>query len=85
MLQRALNDLEAVEPPSPELAAKIKTVSERAALFRIAACAMVNVSCTIFVNVIVQVKISNEWGVINSSAKKNLCKPSMFANGHDQV
>nr|XP_031832165.1 oxysterol-binding protein 1 isoform X1 [Nomia melanderi] len=44
MLQRALNDLEAVEPPSPELAAKIKTVSERAALFRIAACAMVNTS-----------------------------------------
>ncbi|XP_076644474.1 oxysterol binding protein isoform X2 [Halictus rubicundus] len=44
MLQRSLNDLEAVEPPSPELAAKIKTVSERAALFRIAAGAMVNKS-----------------------------------------
>ncbi|XP_076249148.1 oxysterol binding protein isoform X4 [Calliopsis andreniformis] len=44
MLQRALNDLEALEPPSPELAAKIKTVSERATLFRIAAVAMVNTS-----------------------------------------
>ncbi|XP_053983794.1 oxysterol-binding protein 1 isoform X2 [Hylaeus volcanicus] len=44
MLQRALNDLESLEPPSPELAAKIKTVSERATLFRIAAGAMVNKS-----------------------------------------
>lgn len=44
MLQRILNELEALEPPSVELAAKIKTVSERATLFRIAAGAMVNVS-----------------------------------------
>ncbi|XP_033333217.1 oxysterol binding protein isoform X4 [Megalopta genalis] len=44
MLQRSLNDLEAIEPPSPELSAKIKTVNERAALFRIAANAMVNSS-----------------------------------------
>ncbi|XP_076177455.1 oxysterol binding protein isoform X4 [Ptiloglossa arizonensis] len=44
MLQRALNDLESLESPSPELAAKIKTVSERATLFRIAAGAMVNTS-----------------------------------------
>lgn len=44
MLQRALNELEALEPPSPELAAKIKTVTERATLFRIAAGAMINVS-----------------------------------------
>ncbi|KAK1130509.1 hypothetical protein K0M31_018641 [Melipona bicolor] len=44
MLQRVLNELEALEPPSPELAAKIKTVSERATLFRIAAGAMVNAS-----------------------------------------
>ncbi|XP_078037530.1 oxysterol binding protein isoform X3 [Augochlora pura] len=44
MLQRSLNDLEAVEPPSPELSAKIKTVNERAALFRIAAGTMVNSS-----------------------------------------
>lgn len=44
MLQRALSDLETLEPPSPELAAKIKTVSERATLFRIAANAMISVS-----------------------------------------
>ncbi|XP_014473458.1 PREDICTED: oxysterol-binding protein 1 isoform X1 [Dinoponera quadriceps] len=44
MLQRALNDLETLEPPSPELAAKIKTVSERATLFRIAANAMISTS-----------------------------------------
>lgn len=50
MLQRALNDLETLEPPSPELAAKIKTVSERAALFRIAAGAMVNVSQKVIIN-----------------------------------
>ncbi|XP_032662563.1 oxysterol-binding protein 1 isoform X2 [Odontomachus brunneus] len=44
MLQRALNDLETLEPPSLELAAKIKTVSERATLFRIAANAMISTS-----------------------------------------
>ncbi|XP_011144778.1 oxysterol-binding protein 1 isoform X4 [Harpegnathos saltator] len=44
MLQRALNDLETLESPSPELAAKIKTVSERATLFRIAANAMISTS-----------------------------------------
>ncbi|XP_015592742.1 oxysterol-binding protein 1 isoform X2 [Cephus cinctus] len=44
MLQRALNDLESLEPPSPELAAKFKTVSERATLFRIAANAMISTS-----------------------------------------
>lgn len=44
MLQRILNELEALEPPSAELGTKIKTVSERATLFRIAASAMVNVS-----------------------------------------
>ncbi|XP_011703212.1 PREDICTED: oxysterol-binding protein 1 isoform X3 [Wasmannia auropunctata] len=43
-LQRALSDLEMIEPPSPELAAKFKIVSERATLFRIAANAMVNTS-----------------------------------------
>lgn len=43
-LQRALTDLETLEPPSPELAAKFKTVSERATLFRIAANAMISVS-----------------------------------------
>ncbi|XP_036141973.1 oxysterol-binding protein 1-like isoform X2 [Monomorium pharaonis] len=43
-LQRALADLEMLEPPSPELAAKFKIVSERATLFRIAANAMINVS-----------------------------------------
>jgi len=43
-LQRALADLEMIEPPSPELAAKFKIVSERATLFRIAANAMINVS-----------------------------------------
>ncbi|XP_071572987.1 oxysterol-binding protein 1 isoform X2 [Temnothorax nylanderi] len=41
-LQRALTDLEMLEPPSPELAAKFKIVSERATLFRIAANAMIN-------------------------------------------
>ncbi|XP_016906592.1 oxysterol-binding protein 1 isoform X3 [Apis cerana] len=44
MLQRILNELEALEPPSAELGTKIKTVSERATLFRIAASAMVNAS-----------------------------------------
>ncbi|XP_018353294.1 PREDICTED: oxysterol-binding protein 1 isoform X4 [Trachymyrmex septentrionalis] len=43
-LQRALSDLEMVEPPSPELAAKFKIVSERATLFRIAANAMISTS-----------------------------------------
>ncbi|CAL1673032.1 unnamed protein product [Lasius platythorax] len=43
-LQRALADLETLEPPSPELAAKFKTVSERATLFRIAANAMISTS-----------------------------------------
>lgn len=43
-LQRALVDLEMLEPPSLELAAKVKIVSERATLFRIAANAMINVS-----------------------------------------
>ncbi|XP_036150548.1 oxysterol-binding protein 1 [Monomorium pharaonis] len=43
-LQRALADLEMLEPPSPELAAKFKIVSERATLFRIAANAMINTS-----------------------------------------
>ncbi|XP_067204687.1 oxysterol-binding protein 1 isoform X2 [Linepithema humile] len=43
-LQRALTDLETLEPPSPELAAKFKTVSERATLFRIAANAMISTS-----------------------------------------
>ncbi|XP_072750194.1 LOW QUALITY PROTEIN: oxysterol-binding protein 1 [Anoplolepis gracilipes] len=43
-LQRALSDLETLEPPSPELAAKFKTVSERATLFRIAANAMISTS-----------------------------------------
>lgn len=43
-LQRALSDLETLEPPSLELAAKFKTVSERATLFRIAANAMISVS-----------------------------------------
>lgn len=46
-LQRALSDLETLEPPSPELAAKFKTVSERATLFRIAANAMISVSFNI--------------------------------------
>ncbi|XP_011333260.1 oxysterol-binding protein 1 isoform X2 [Ooceraea biroi] len=43
-LQRALTDLEMLEPPSFELTAKFKIVSERATLFRIAANAMVNTS-----------------------------------------
>ncbi|XP_011256110.1 oxysterol-binding protein 1 isoform X2 [Camponotus floridanus] len=43
-LQRALSDLEMLEPPSPDLAAKFKTVSERATLFRIAANAMISTS-----------------------------------------
>ena len=43
-LQRALSDLEMIEPPSLELAAKFKIVSERATLFRIAANAMISVS-----------------------------------------
>ncbi|KAL0119234.1 hypothetical protein PUN28_009669 [Cardiocondyla obscurior] len=43
-LQRALTDLEMLEPPSFELAAKFKIVSERATLFRIAANAMINTS-----------------------------------------
>lgn len=43
-LQRALADLEMLESPSPELTAKVKIVSERATLFRIAANAMINVS-----------------------------------------
>ncbi|CAK9800530.1 Oxysterol-binding protein 1 [Anthophora quadrimaculata] len=43
-LQLALNELEALEAPSPALAAKIKAVSERATLFRIAAGAMINAS-----------------------------------------
>lgn len=43
-LQRALSDLETLDPPSPELTAKFKTVSERATLFRIAANAMISVS-----------------------------------------
>ncbi|XP_018401594.1 PREDICTED: oxysterol-binding protein 1 isoform X4 [Cyphomyrmex costatus] len=43
-LQRALSDLEMIEPPSPELAAKFKIVSERATLFRIAANAMISTS-----------------------------------------
>lgn len=44
MLTRSLVDLEALEPTSPDIAAKIKTVSDRAALFRIAANAMISVS-----------------------------------------
>ncbi|XP_066593979.1 oxysterol-binding protein 1 isoform X2 [Prorops nasuta] len=44
LLQRALSELEASEPPCPELAAKMKTVSEKAALFRIAANAMISTS-----------------------------------------
>ncbi|XP_050458461.1 oxysterol-binding protein 1 isoform X1 [Cataglyphis hispanica] len=43
-LQRALTDLETLDTPSPELAAKFKTVSERATLFRIAANAMISTS-----------------------------------------
>ncbi|EGI64088.1 Oxysterol-binding protein 2 [Acromyrmex echinatior] len=43
-LQRALSDLEMIEPPSPELAAKFKIVSERTTLFRIAANAMISAS-----------------------------------------
>ncbi|XP_018312775.1 LOW QUALITY PROTEIN: oxysterol-binding protein 1 [Mycetomoellerius zeteki] len=43
-LQRALSDLEMIEPPSPELAAKFKIVSERTTLFRIAANAMISTS-----------------------------------------
>ncbi|XP_018054648.1 PREDICTED: oxysterol-binding protein 1 isoform X2 [Atta colombica] len=43
-LQRALSDLEMIEPPSLELAAKFKIVSERATLFRIAANAMISTS-----------------------------------------
>ncbi|GAB1861944.1 Oxysterol-binding protein 1 [Camponotus japonicus] len=43
-LQRALSDLEMLEPPSPDLAAKFKIVSERATLFRIAANAMIGTS-----------------------------------------
>ncbi|XP_070149850.1 oxysterol-binding protein 1 isoform X1 [Polyergus mexicanus] len=43
-LQRALSDLETLDTPSPELAAKFKTVSERATLFRIAANAMISTS-----------------------------------------
>lgn len=43
-LQRALTDLEALEPSSSDLTAKLKVVNERATLFRIAATAMVNVS-----------------------------------------
>ncbi|XP_011162781.1 oxysterol-binding protein 1 isoform X2 [Solenopsis invicta] len=42
--QRALAELEMLEPPSPELAAKFKIVSERATLFRVAANAMINTS-----------------------------------------
>lgn len=53
-LQRALADLEMLEPPSPELAAKFKIVSERTTLFRIAANAMINVSP----NVIISVKLN---------------------------
>ncbi|XP_020283344.1 oxysterol-binding protein 1 isoform X3 [Pseudomyrmex gracilis] len=43
-LQRALTDLEALEPSSSDLGAKLKLVNERATLFRIAATAMVNKS-----------------------------------------
>ncbi|XP_026672135.1 oxysterol-binding protein 1 isoform X4 [Ceratina calcarata] len=44
ILHRTLNELEALEPPLPELAAKVKTVNERATLFRMAASAMVTAS-----------------------------------------
>ncbi|XP_034945715.1 oxysterol-binding protein 1 isoform X2 [Chelonus insularis] len=44
MLTRSLVELESLEPTSPDMAAKIKTVSERAALFRIAANAMISTS-----------------------------------------
>ncbi|XP_011631488.1 oxysterol-binding protein 1 isoform X3 [Pogonomyrmex barbatus] len=43
-LQRALADLEMLEPLSSELTAKFKTVNERATLFRIAANAMISTS-----------------------------------------
>ncbi|KAG7206042.1 hypothetical protein KM043_003443 [Ampulex compressa] len=44
LLQRALKDLEDMEHPSPELAAKVKTVGERITLYRIAANAMFSAS-----------------------------------------
>lgn len=43
-LQRALIDLESLEPGVPEFSAKIKAVQERAIAFRIAANAMIGVS-----------------------------------------
>ncbi|XP_014606256.1 PREDICTED: oxysterol-binding protein 1 isoform X1 [Polistes canadensis] len=43
-LQRALNELETLEPPYPDLTTKIKTLNEKAALFRIAATAMISKS-----------------------------------------
>ena len=43
-LQRAISDLETQEPISHELSAKVKALSERATLFRVAASAMITVS-----------------------------------------
>ncbi|KAK2587461.1 hypothetical protein KPH14_003169 [Odynerus spinipes] len=43
-LQRALNELETLEPSCPDLTAKIKAVNEKATLFRIAANAMITKS-----------------------------------------
>ncbi|XP_033210277.1 oxysterol-binding protein 1 isoform X2 [Belonocnema kinseyi] len=43
-LQRAISDLETQEPISHELSAKVKALSERATLFRVAASAMISAS-----------------------------------------
>lgn len=44
LLTRALKDVESFEPGTPDIATKIKTASDRAAHFRIAASAMISVS-----------------------------------------
>nr|XP_050848076.1 oxysterol-binding protein 1 isoform X1 [Vespula vulgaris]XP_050848077.1 oxysterol-binding protein 1 isoform X1 [Vespula vulgaris] len=44
ILQRALNELETLEPLYPDLITKIKTVNEKATIFRIAANAMISTS-----------------------------------------
>lgn len=73
-LQRALAELEMLDPPSPELTAKFKIVSERATLFRIASNAMINVSP----NVIIFVKLNEARGIREPSSPCHSIRKSRF-------
>ena len=60
-LQKALGELEALDPGSHDLSSKIKSVNERATLFRITSNAMINVSIAVSIVAVSIVNVAVEY------------------------